>query len=242
MTLAETVAARSALAAQLLEAQHAALVARAARLDAFADPHFLLREQLVEFRVLLRFGVEQLLLAPLIVGITAGKARQPPAVELDHARRHVVQKTPVVRDEQHAAVEIDQQFLQPFDAGDVEMVGRLIEQQQFGLRDERARERDALLEPARERADARIAIQAKPRNARLDAGLRAPAVGVLEFGLQFVHAIEQCLIAVLAVGHPVRQLVILVQKRGLRAQTGRDRIEHRHLRCRVRAPAQPARA
>ena len=39
------------------ERAHAAFVARAPRLDALADPHFLLRQQLVEQRVLLRLGV-----------------------------------------------------------------------------------------------------------------------------------------------------------------------------------------
>ena len=43
-----------------------------------------------------------------------------------------------MRDKQHAAGKIAQQFLEPFDAVDVEMVGRLVEQQQFGLDDQRA--------------------------------------------------------------------------------------------------------
>jgi hypothetical protein len=35
-------------------------------------------------------------------------------------------------------------FLQPFDRGDVQVVGGLVEEQQVGLQDERTRERDAL--------------------------------------------------------------------------------------------------
>ena len=71
-----------------------------------------------------------------------------PAVELDHARRDIVEKTPVMRHKQHAAGKIPQQFFEPFNAGDVEMVGRLVEQQQFGLGDQRAAERHALVEAA----------------------------------------------------------------------------------------------
>ena len=44
-------APRGALLAQALEPPHAAFVARAARLDALADPHFLLRPELVELAV-----------------------------------------------------------------------------------------------------------------------------------------------------------------------------------------------
>jgi hypothetical protein len=50
-----------ALHAHRLQPAHAAFVAGAAGLDALADPHFLLRQQLVEARVFLRLGVEPLL-------------------------------------------------------------------------------------------------------------------------------------------------------------------------------------
>ena len=96
------IAARRALAAQLLEPLHAAFIARAPRFDAFAYPRFFLREQLVEARVRARLGLEELVLAPLIGRVRAGKTGESAAVELDDARRNRIQKTPVMRDEQHA--------------------------------------------------------------------------------------------------------------------------------------------
>ena len=167
--LAEAITARGTLAAQLLQPQHAALVARAARFDALANPHFFLREQLVEPGVLLRFGVEQLFLTPLVLRVVARKTRQPPAIKLDYPRRHIVEKTPVVRHEQHAAAKIDKQLLQPFNAGNIEMVGRLVEQQQRGFCHQRPPQRNALLESARQCAHARLGIEAETRQRGFDA-------------------------------------------------------------------------
>src|SRR6185503_8002348 len=99
----EPLAPLRALAPQLLEPLHPAFVARAARFDALADPDFFLREQLVELRALLHFRAEQLFFASLVLGKAAGEAREPSAVEFDHARCHVVEKTPIMRNEQHAA-------------------------------------------------------------------------------------------------------------------------------------------
>src|SRR5258706_11037174 len=145
----EPLAALRARAATLREPLYPAFVARAARFDALADPHFFLREQLVELRALLHFRAEQLFFASLVPGKAAGKAREASAVELDHARCHVVEKTPIMRNEQHAAGKTAQQFLEPLDARNIEVIGRLVEQQQFGFGDKSARERDPLLEPAR---------------------------------------------------------------------------------------------
>ena len=56
--VAEPRATLAALAAQRFEPAHAALVARAARLDPLADPGFLLRPELVELALRHRFGGE----------------------------------------------------------------------------------------------------------------------------------------------------------------------------------------
>src|SRR5690606_24396572 len=78
-------AALGAFHAHGLEPAHAAFVAGAASLDALADPGFLLRQQLVEARVLLRLGVEPLLAAALVVGPVARPAGDLAAVDLDDA-------------------------------------------------------------------------------------------------------------------------------------------------------------
>ena len=102
-TWPDALAARGALVAQALQAPHAAFVARAARLDALADPDFLLRPELVELGVLDRLGGELRRLARLVGGEVAREGQQPAAVELDDARGDAVEEGAVVGDEQIAA-------------------------------------------------------------------------------------------------------------------------------------------
>ena len=65
------------------------------------------------------------------------------AFQLEHRRRHRLEEPAVVRDEDHRGVECLQHPLEPFERLDVEVVRRLVEQQQVGLRRERPRERRA---------------------------------------------------------------------------------------------------
>ena len=52
--------------------------------------------------------------------------------------------------------------LEPHDALDVEVVGRLVEQEHVRIRDQRARERDPLLPAARELGDLALGSDAAP--------------------------------------------------------------------------------
>ena len=124
---AETVAARRAFAAQRLEPQHAALVARPARLDALADPRLLLHEKLVGFGVDDGLVLEESRLALLIRGEIARKRQEAAAVELDDARGHGVEETAVVRDAHDGAFEVQQQLLEPRDGGEIQVIGRLVQ-------------------------------------------------------------------------------------------------------------------
>ena len=65
-------------------------------------------------------------------GEVAGVAAQHAAVELDDARGHRVDEGAVVRDEQQRAAPRHEQALQPLDRVEVEVVGRLVEQQHVG--------------------------------------------------------------------------------------------------------------
>ena len=129
--LAEAFTARCTLAPQRFEPPHAPFVARPARFDPLAYPRLLLREKLVEACVPDRLRVELLLFAPLILREGAGVARELSAVELDHARRHVLQEPPVVRHEEERGAEADEQRFEPLDRRDVEVVRRLVEKQQL---------------------------------------------------------------------------------------------------------------
>src|SRR5206468_13130744 len=96
--VARALAARGARLAQALEAPHAPFVAGAARLDAFPDPGFLLRPELVELGVHHRFDGELRALARLVRGEVAGEGEQAPAVELEDARGDAVEEGAVVGD------------------------------------------------------------------------------------------------------------------------------------------------
>ena len=75
------------------------------------------------------------------------------ALELEHARRDALEEPAIVRDEQHGAVEAVELVLEPLERAQVEVVRRLVEQQQVGVRRERARERGARQLAARERLE-----------------------------------------------------------------------------------------
>ena len=119
---------------------------RAARLDAFADPDFFLRQHLVELALVHGLDGECFGLLGLIVAEVARVAGELAAIELDDAQRDAIEEAPVVRDEKHAARKREQHFLQPFDRRDIEMIGRFVEKEQVGLEHQRPRQRDALLQ------------------------------------------------------------------------------------------------
>jgi hypothetical protein len=58
-----------------------------------------------------------------------------------------------VADEQDRAVEIGEIFLEPGDGGQIEVVGRLVEQEQIALADEQLRQRQSRALAAGKRAD-----------------------------------------------------------------------------------------
>ena len=96
-----------------------------------------LAADLVGDRLLLpSLGFEELLapLDELVVGAaSAEEAARIDAVDLDHLVGDRAQERPVVGGDQVAEGGSPQQPLQPDDAGQIEMVGRLVEQQQVGL-------------------------------------------------------------------------------------------------------------
>src|SRR5205807_8215725 len=100
--LADAIAPRRALDAQGLQAPQPAFVPRAARLDALADPDFLLREDLVELALVHGLGFELLRLLLLIGAVVARIRAQVSAVELDDPQRDRSEEAPVVRDDEHA--------------------------------------------------------------------------------------------------------------------------------------------
>jgi hypothetical protein len=183
----ERLASRRALRTQRLQPLDPADASRSPRLDAFSHPDLLLRQQLVGTRALLALGGELLDLPRLVGGERAGIAAQHAAVELDDPRRDGVEEGAVVGDDHDAALEADEQLLEPGDRVEVEVVGRLVEQQHVGNGDEGARQRDALLRSARELGDRARAVEMQMRQRRLDALLPVPRVERLDSRLQRVE-------------------------------------------------------
>ena len=99
----------------------------------------------------------RLLLAPLVPG--AGEELSTASLQLEHRGGHRLEEPAVVRDQDHRRVEPNQMRLEPFERVDVEMVRRLVEQQQVGASGERA-------------AQARPGSARRPRRCRADG--RAP--------------------------------------------------------------------
>ena len=75
------------------------------------------------------------------------------ARQLDDARGDAIEEIAVVRDEEARAGVAREEVLEPLDALGVEMVGRLVEDEEIRPREQRAAERDAPLFAAAERAD-----------------------------------------------------------------------------------------
>ena len=88
--------------------------------------------------------------------IAAAEQRDGAVVDVQRVAGDVVQEALVVRDDHRAAGVVGQELLEPADGQDVEVVGRLVEQQDVDAADQDLRQQHAQLEPARQRAQRRV--------------------------------------------------------------------------------------
>ena len=86
-------------------------------------------------------------------GVVAGVGKRAPLVDLDDPRGDDVEEVAIVSHEDHRTGKAFEIIFQPADRLGVEVVGRLVEQQQIRLASERAAERDAAFFTAGKRAD-----------------------------------------------------------------------------------------
>ena len=98
------------------------------------------------------------------------------AVEFDDARGGALEEDAVVRDEQNGGRAVHEKRLEPCHRLDVQVVGRLVEQEQVGLTDQRARQQHAAPPSARERRGADVGLQAQPRQHGRDTMVALPFV------------------------------------------------------------------
>ena len=103
---------------------------------------------------------------------------------------------------------------------DVEVVGRLVEQQQVRRRHQRARQQHAPLHAAGQARERRIAVQLQAVEGFLDAPVERP--GMRRFDLR-LHARERVRIDVLGMADAME----LREQRARFAQARRDDVEHR---------------
>ena len=87
--------------------------------------------------------LHDLLLRLEVVGVVPLEDRDAAVLDLDHVVRDVVEEVSIVRHHDDGARVLVDEDLEPLDRRRVEVVGRLIENEQVGLRHELATQRDA---------------------------------------------------------------------------------------------------
>jgi len=128
-----------------------------------------------------------------------------------------------VGNEQERATIVVEQVFQPLDGGKVEMVGRLVEQQQFRIGDQCTRQRNTLFKSAGKRFHRSVGIQVQALQGFFDPTVETPGVG----GLQLLRqALEIRVNRLVAFRHCMRHGMIFGQKLLRRADTLRHSLEH----------------
>ena len=169
---------RAALGAHLRQPPHPALVALAPRRDALDRPAALGLDQPVEL-----VAGEVLVLEDLVAPfLERGEALVEPAhvaaVDPQDAVGQRAQERPVVADDHDRRARLGEVLFQPGDGGDVEMVGRLVEQHQVGRLGEDPRQRRAAPLAARRRRGSRLGVELDA----LHRDLGAPVLGGIDRG------------------------------------------------------------
>ena len=164
------------------------LVAGPAGLDPLADPDLLLGQPLVEEGVLALLGRQRGLLALEEGRVVARPVEEPAAVDLDDPGGQPAEERPVVGDEDQRPAEPEQVVFEPADRLDVQVVRRLVEQQDVGLADQRPGEQDPALHARGERLERGVGVELHPREDPVDrvAG-RVAAVALVEPGGDLVE-------------------------------------------------------
>ena len=206
---------------EVVIALDARLALRLAGLGRGLDPVALALERALARLFLAALLLQALLLLPEPGGVVALVGNAAAAIELEDPARDVVEEIAVVRDEQHGA-RIGAQM--PFEPGRglrVEMVRRLVEEQQLGLLQEQPAERDATPLTAGERRHLGIVRRAGQRLHRLvDLGIEVPEVLGVDLVLQARHLLGR----LVRVVHG--DLVVAIDQRLLRRDAEHDVAAH----------------
>ena len=176
------------LGGELLVAGEPGLALGLARLGVGADPLQLALQDLGPLGVLAALDLEAGLLGVEVGRVVALVRVGPAAVELEDPLGDVVEEVPIVGDGQHGTGIGLEVTLQPVHRLGVEVVGRLVEQQQVGLLQQQLAERHPAALAAGEDVDRRVRRRAAQGIHRLlELGVDVPRVAVVELGLHLAH-------------------------------------------------------
>ncbi len=209
--------------AQLLQRPDPPLVTGAAGLDPLPDPDLLLGQLLVEQRLTGDLRLQQRL-APLHeFVVAAGKGIDPPPVQFGHPVGQPPGKGAVMGDEQHRLDVLGEKLLQPEDGVDVEVVGRLVQNQDIRGGNQGAGQQHPALGPAGKRGELGLGIQIQPVQHPLHLLMQVPAVILLQLFLQRFQPGQQLVAAVMR--QFVADMVVFRQHGGSVAHAGGDHIK-----------------
>ena len=142
--------------AQLIEARDTRLALGLTRLRVGAHPLELLLHGLDARGLLLGLDLQALLLLLQPRAVVALPRDAVAAIELENPLRRVVEKVAIVGNGDHGAGKFLQELLEPVDALGIEVVGRFVQQQHVGLRQQQAAQRHPALLAAGEVGDLRV--------------------------------------------------------------------------------------
>ena len=153
--------------------------------------------------------------------------QQVTAVQLGDAGSHALQEAPVVGDQDQGPLESLQLLLQPFDGRQIEMVGRLVQQQQIRVDHQRPCQCHTAAPAAGQFRQASIRRQLQLADGGLHPVLQLPAVCCLQCHL---HPFQCFQIGVAAGLH---QAVVFAEQVAQIGKAGSNRVVHREI-CRQR--------
>ena len=209
------------LLARLLQQILIALIARLglglARFGRGRDPLLLAGQRLLVRGVLAAFLLEALLLLHQPGRVIALVGNALAAIEFEDPARDVVEEVAVVGHDQDRAGIVAQMAFQPGHRLGVEMVGRLVEQQQFRLVEQQLAQRDAAALAARKLCHVGIVGRAAQRVHRLvDLAVEIPEARGLDLVLQLGHLVG----GLVRIVH--RQFVVAIEDRLLLGDAQHD--------------------
>jgi hypothetical protein len=182
--LAELLAALAMLLTQGQQGPHPALVAGAPRLDALPNPHFFLRQILVELGIVPRFDFQQRRF--FFQETWRSRPAKRSACPRSSSSRRVANRCNRARSwvtNSNPPRNSSSSCFQPLDGFQIEMVGRLVQQQHVRLADQRPAQQHPPPPAAGQFGEWRVSRQLQAADHGFDPLLPAPAVARFQFML-----------------------------------------------------------